>query len=160
MNAKSLAGELLAHIDKTQSLLDSQRACWQEFAEKELPLLGRGRSGGMLTADFIADYYTCAETLFFRISQFFENSLSKEHWHAELLRKMTLEIPGVREKVISDETYAILEEFLRFRHFRRYYFKLDYDWARLDYLSDKYSKINPMLKKELADFRQFVESLV
>ncbi|OGS35869.1 MAG: hypothetical protein A2293_07380 [Elusimicrobia bacterium RIFOXYB2_FULL_49_7] len=159
MSANKISGELLGHIDKTLLLLSAQQEAFQEFVKKELPLLGKGRSAGMLTADYIADYYTCAETLFFRISQFFENSLPKDRWHSELLKKMTLTVPGIREQVISDATAAILDEFLRFRHFRRYYFKPDYDWDRLDYLSAKFTDVHPKLASELLVFRAFVESL-
>ncbi len=45
---------------------------------------------------------------------------------------MILEIEGVRKAVISDETYSNLLEFLKFRHFKRYYFEFDYDWDKLE----------------------------
>ena len=47
---------------------------------------------------------------------------------------MSLEIEGVRIAVISNETHSILLEFIKFRHFKRYYLEFDYDWDKLEYL--------------------------
>jgi hypothetical protein len=47
--------------------------------------------------------YTAIETLFVRISQAFGNHLIADRWHADLLDKMVLEIPGVRPRVIAPD---------------------------------------------------------
>jgi hypothetical protein len=60
----------------------------------------------------ITSYYTCLETIFLRISQFFENQLNPEKWHKHLLEKMRIQINGVREQAISDDTYYLLLELL------------------------------------------------
>ena len=52
--------------------------------------------------------------------------------------QMTLTIPEVRPRVISDATFAALSELRRFRHFKRYYFSFDYDWDRLELVRSKY----------------------
>lgn len=49
---------------------------------------------------------------------------------------------------------------LRFRHFKRYYYHLDYDWTRLDYLTDLAQRTAPMVTGELATFRSYVESVI
>ena len=81
----------------------------------------------------LENYYTCLETIFLRISQSFENHLESARWHNDLLQKMTLETEGVRTAAVSDEAFPPLFELLKFRHFKRYYFELEYDWDRLDY---------------------------
>lgn len=91
----------------------------------------------MVTAQIIENFYTSVETLFLRISQFFENSLNKDKWHKDLLGKMALHIEGVRDRVITEATYKDLTELLQFRHFKRYYFELEYDWGKLDFLTGK-----------------------
>lgn len=83
----------------------------------------------MVVAEFMVDYYTCLETCFFRISQLFENHLSPDRWHADLLEKMTLSMPDIRVAVIPEPVAADLNELMKFRHFRRYYFELEYDWG-------------------------------
>ena len=71
--------------------------------------------------------YTCLETIFLRISQSFENRLEPARRHNDLLRKMTLEVEGVRAAAVSEEAFFPLFELLKFRHFKRYYFDLESD---------------------------------
>jgi len=49
---------------------------------------------------------------------------------------MNVPVEGVRIAAISDENYPRLYELLRFRHFRRNYFEMDYDWEGLN-ISEK-----------------------
>ncbi len=113
----------------------------------------------IILAEIFVNYYTCAETLFFRISQFFENGLDKEKWHYELLRKMTLEIPDVREQVITEELFAIIDEFRRFRHFKRYYYQFNYDEDKLDFLKKKFEQLIKLFPENLKNFKRFLEKL-
>lgn len=87
-----------------------------------------------------------------RISQHFENQLPADRRHAELLHKMTIEIPGVRPQILSDRTAELLGEIIRFRHFRRYYYALDYDWRRLDALIAVFADANSGLMADLEGF--------
>ena len=100
--------ELQAEVQKTLDLLARQRSFYDEFRTGDYQRLGRGKVAAIVVAEVLTDYYTCAETLFWRVSQFFENNLPAERWHAEVLRKMTLSIPGVRERAVSDEAYLRL----------------------------------------------------
>lgn len=115
-------------------------------------LASKSTPEAMATAQFFANYYTCAETIFFRISQHFENNLPKEKWHSALLEAMRLEIQGIRPRVLSDSTLRDLDEFRRFRHFTRYYFDVDYDWRRLTFLFDVFESLREPLRSELSVF--------
>ncbi len=97
--------------------------------------------------------------MFLRISQFFENNLRPQKWHQELLRKMTLRIAGTREAVLSDKAYSILVELLRFGHFKRYYFEIEYDWDRLDFLMKKLDQLTPIIRQNIAAFTGFLEKI-
>ncbi|MBN1997855.1 hypothetical protein JW935_09910 [candidate division KSB1 bacterium] len=61
---------------------------------------------------------------------------------------MTLEIGGIRRAVITDDLCNLLQELLKFRHFKRYYFQFEYDWDKLDYLQGKIQKNNPSNSKK------------
>jgi len=150
---------LRAELHKTLVLLGEIDGYFREVRSEEIGLRGKTRGAALIVAQILENFYTCLETLFLRISQFFENSLSQGRWHADLLEKMTLNIPGVRIAVISDETYEALSELLRFRHFKRYYFHLDYDWDRLDLLVRKYDAVYPAALKDLASFEDFLTEL-
>ncbi len=87
--------------------------------------------------------------MFLRVSQYFENSLPSDHWHSALHSRMTIKVPGIREPLISASTRKLLDEIRRFRHFKRYYFELDYDWKRLEYLFDVYRRSQEQLRSDI-----------
>jgi hypothetical protein len=47
---------------------------------------------------------------------------------------------------------------MRFRHFRRYYFELEYDWDKLDYLQKKFTALRGRIPAELGQFKAFLRS--
>jgi hypothetical protein len=44
----------------------------------------------------------------------------------------------------------------RFRHFRRYYYEFDDDWARLEYLVTVYDRLQVPLKADVEAFVAFL----
>jgi hypothetical protein len=72
---------------------------------------------------------------------------------------MTLHLEGVRSAVISDASYRDLLELMKFRHFRRYYFELDYDWAKLEFLQTVYERVHQQVPDELRAFQDFLREL-
>ena len=160
MNAsREAVALLLGQIGKSESVLTRIAREYDDFLKTDFKLLGCKNTSAIVVAEFLVDYYTCLETCFLRISQFFENNLRKEQWHADLLEKMTLRVEGLREPVISDRTQALLSELMKFRHFRRYYFELEYDWDKLNYLQKKFAEIRPRVDQELQDFKEFLRTL-
>jgi hypothetical protein len=150
---------LVAEIRRISSVMADIHARLETFRGKELSLLGRTQVTAVFVAQVLDNHYTGLETLFLRISQFFENSLASDRWHADLLDKMMLHIPGVRESVLSEECGHLLHELLRFRHFKRYYFELDFDWLKLDYLLSVYERARPLVQRDLAAFSDFLGRL-
>ena len=119
----------------------------------------RSVENAIILSDVMVSFYTCLETAFLRISQFFENALDDARWHEQLLRAMTWTVPGVRERVISDATCAALSELRRFRHFKRYYFAFDYDWERLELVRSKYLACRDQARADLEAYVAYVERL-
>lgn len=150
---------LLSQINKSESVLKRITEEYDVFLATDYKLLGEKSTSAIVIAEYLVDYYTCLETLFFRISQFFENNLSRDKWHRDLLEKMTLQVVGVREPVVSDNTQALLNELMKFRHFRRYYFELNYDWDKLRYLQKKFGEVRDLIPVELNTFKAFVRKL-
>jgi hypothetical protein len=143
--------KLRSALAKIESFYDRTLAS-DDFAE-------RSQECAIVIADLLAKYYTCLETLFLRVSQFFENNLYRRRWHADLLDKMTLEIPGLRNAVVADSTKANLLELLKFRHFTRYYFDIAYDWDRLLFLTKKMDDLRSPLADDLDQFLLFLNQL-
>lgn len=69
---------------------------------------------------------------------------------------MTIAVPVGRPPVVSEVTYSHLDELMRFRHFKRYYFNVEYDWHRLDYLLSVARATEPLLRVDLASFSRFL----
>ena len=154
-----LLAELKASIRKNLGTLERQVESLQTALDRDLGLLGRTQNAALIVAGLLENYYTCLETAFLRISQFFENTLDPERWHTDLLEKMTLHIEGVRVPAVSQANYPHLLELLKFRHFRRYYFELEYDWDRLDFLVKKMKQAHPGVKQDLERFLSFLDQL-
>ena len=87
-----------------------------------------------------------------RISQAFENNLSAYRRHADLLEKMAVKIVETRPRVITEETHKKLSELMRFRHFKRYYFEMDFDWRKIVFLMQLFHESIPLLTADLRAF--------
>ena len=130
------------------------------LAERKLPDADApppDRAERIVVAQILDNTYTAVETALLRIAQSFDNSLSHERWHSDLLDKMVLPNAGIRPRVLSDESHRLLTELMRFRHFKRYYLELDYDWAKLRYLLSVLRRCLPLVRGELSAFRAQVD---
>lgn len=151
--------ELTAAVELHERRLEAVSGTLERVLVGEVARLGRTPVSALIVAGLLENYYTCLETILVRISQHFENRLSAERWHQDLLHRMTLEIEGVRAAAISEAAFPPLRELLRFRHFKRYYFELEYDWDRLDFLVRKLRQAHPLVTRDLARFRRFLTAL-
>ena len=149
-----LTGEIIKTISKIKNI--SQK--YTNFSEKRdvFP----DNFDLVVLAEIITDFYTCLETAFVRISKVFENNLEKERWHTNLLERMIIEVPGVRKALLTDMSYNLLKEIMRFRHFKRYYFELEYDKDRIDFLEKKYKEVVPLVLQELELYIIFLQKLI
>lgn len=138
-------------LNKIQQMYDTYNPMFRDEQKRDI-------RDAVLLAEILTNSYTCIETILFRIARVFENHLEAHKWHKELLRKMSVEIPGVRKAVLSRESYIRLDELRRFRHFKRYYYDFDYDWGRLDYLRSVYERLTPVIRKDLDDYVNFLLS--
>ena len=159
MTLKSHIKTLRSETDKSRLALCRVEGFIDDYIEKRIEAGERKTEQALVLAQALSNYYTCLETIFFRISQFFENDLPSHRWHQALLNKMTLRIDGVREPVVSDATADALGEILKFRHFTRYYFSFDYDWDKLEFLIGKFRRIRHSISAELDEFDRFLADL-
>lgn len=72
--------------------------------------------------------YCAFEDLFRIIAGFFENRIEdKARYHQELIRRMRLQIEGIRPALLSDESYKLLDSLRAFRHFFRHAYAYELD---------------------------------
>lgn len=77
--------ELAIELDRIRSVVDSLAARLERFRSESLPVLGRTDISANFAAQLLDNTYTALETLFLRVSQFFENALARDHWHTDRL---------------------------------------------------------------------------
>jgi len=80
----------------------------------------------------IHNLYGAYEQLFETAANFFENQIEGARYHADLLRRMKIEIEGMRPALLSESTYRLLDELRRFRHFFRHAYGVELDADRVD----------------------------
>jgi hypothetical protein len=79
------------------------------------------------------------------------------HWHKDLLKQMTQEIPSIRPAVLSEESFAQLEDYRGFRHIVRNVYTYKFDPEKVKTLVEKIPHFSPHLMAELKAFAAFLE---
>jgi len=68
-------------------------------------------------AHHLSRCYNVIEQMGLRVAKAFENSLNDDKgWHTELIRRLSIRIPGVRPALFSEEIRQPLQEMRAFRH--------------------------------------------
>lgn len=84
------------------------------------------------TAYQLARLYNAVEQLATRIARAFENHIDDASgWHVELVRRLSLTIPGVRPALFTPELAVTLTELRGFRHVVRHAYDLKLDPTRV-----------------------------
>jgi hypothetical protein len=114
----------------------------------------------ILVAYHLHNLYCAFEDAFQRVAETFENDVpDKNQWHAQLLHRMTLDIEGVRPRVLSDRSADCLDELRRFRHLFRSAYALSLDPGRLRLVWDKAADLRRSYPGDLDRFLDYVDQL-
>jgi hypothetical protein len=130
------------------------------------PVLARVQSAEPAQADLVhAGYllhnvYNAIESILRRIATAFENALSAERWHEDLLHRMTLEIPEVRPAVIAEPLRARLDALRRFRHFFRHSYAVSLHAQEIAALYGQYQATAPDFRQAIARFLLAVDAML
>ena len=92
---------------------------------------GRGAEAVDSMGYQLHNLYGAFEQLFEEVARFFENRVDDGRYHADLLRRMQLDIRGVRPALLSEATACNLDELRRFRHLFRHAYGTELDAARV-----------------------------
>ena len=114
---EAFARRLAAEIEEELGSLELLREQSAEVPKGEDSFTLRARGS------ILHDFYNGVERVFTRIAEELNGGLPQgDRWHQQLLKDMSLEIPGVRPAVIDARLANSLAEYLRFRHvFRNVY---------------------------------------
>ena len=103
--------------------------------------------------------YTAWEGAFRRIATLYENRLDPSQWHTHLLRRMSLDLPGIRPAVIDDETEKNLHKLRSFRHFFRHNYAMPLEHDELALVLRAYDSAAPKMEENLTRFLKSVEQI-
>ncbi|MBT9158343.1 MAG: hypothetical protein DDT36_01349 [Firmicutes bacterium] len=102
--------------------------------------------------------YCAFEDLFALVAQNFENHIQdKARYHAELLRRMSLCIDGVRPALLSKESASLLEKLRSFRHFFRHAYSYSLDAKKVRIVLADALKLREAYPRDVADFVKKLE---
>jgi hypothetical protein len=106
------------------------------------------------------DCYSGLERILEQIASSVDQSVPATHdWHRELLRQMTVELKGLRPRVLSIDTVSALDEYRRFRHVVRNVYAFDLDPERISQLTAGLRPAFARARDELQVFADFLEEL-
>jgi hypothetical protein len=123
--------------------------------------LPTGEEPLIAVAYYLHNLYCAFESIFQRVAEVFGNqSPDRSGWHADLLRRMTLDIEGLRPRLLSDKVYDTLDELRRFRHLFRSAYRLRLDAERLALVHKKARVLERIYQADLERFLAFLDSLL
>ena len=104
--------------------------------------------------------YNAVENIFNGIAATFENTLDdRSSWHAQLLRRMRLDLTPVRPAVIDDETYDPLDELRGFRHVFRAMYRTRLEARKMSIALEKAWEMRRPFSRQVEEFLEFVRGL-
>lgn len=146
-----LQAEIRADLKAIEEAYGALNSTGQRVAEPERSIV---------VGYYLHVLYGLFESLFARIAIAFGNQITnKTQWHAQLLRRMSLNVEGVRPRVIGDETYECLDELRRFRHLFRSAYVLHFDPERLEFVLKHARRLEGLYRRDLEEFLSFLDGM-
>ena len=83
-----------------------------------------------------------------------------DDWHRELLGQMSLEIAGVRPRVIVEPIHADLDLLRRFRHIVRHAYAVEYDWGEMQAAIEAADRVMTALGTVVAPIEETIRAAI
>lgn len=97
--------------------------------------------------------YCAFEELMELVADAFENQIEEAGaWHAGLLRRMRIDIPGVRPPLFSDRAYELLDDLRQFRHVFRHAYGRELDPEKVRLVLNRTLGLQTLYEVELQTF--------
>ncbi len=105
-------------------------------------------------------FYTAIEDLLKQTAKGFENHIEDlSMFHKELLIRLHTTIPSIRPRMLSEESFLLLDKVRAFRHFIRHAYDCELLESELSLIQDKLKTQYAAVKNDFLEFRLFVEKL-
>ena len=142
---KDLIDDIISEIEKIESLFKSYISLIKKVKHKN-PTFIELNALAMLLHSF----YNSLENIFILIAKKLDEKMpSGERWHIELLEQMAKSINKRQQKVLTNNTYEDLKEYLGFRHFSRHAYSFEINWELMKDLIYRFEEIKNNTINEL-----------
>jgi hypothetical protein len=158
MNEKYLNEKYLVLDRNVRADLDRIARIFEALGSPELK--DSGSQEELIVVSYrLHSLFTAFENIFGNIAKAFENQVSKETWHREVLQRMRLDLTPLRPAVIDAEAYEKLDELRRFRHVFRTNYGLDLDPLRLRVVLQRALELKPLYGPQIERFLEFLRGV-
>ena len=101
--------------------------------------------------------YNAIEQAGLHLAKAFENEIDDEgRWHAEWMRRLTLDIPEIRPALFTEEDLAHLRELRGFRHLVVHAYDLTLDTSRVERMVGHARQVSELLPRRISTFFEVV----
>ena len=153
MNAQ--AALLKANIDADISEIESLYERLENYADAPTTT-----EQAILAGYYLHNLYNAFENICLNVAKTFENQIDdRSQWHTVLLKRMTLDVEGLRPKLLSTEAYQCLDELRRFRHLFRNAYTIELDPQRIVIVITQAQRLQKIYQSDFKEFKAFLDSL-
>ena len=152
--------DVVGLITLREELADDCRVLADAAAKSARHLTSQHEGRLEASAFELARSYNVIEQMALRVARSFENHVEKDRgWHEALLRRLTLEIPGIRPAFFPTDLRSQLDESRRFRHLVHHAYDLVLREDRIRELVSIAQSLATRLPSSCNDFAAKVASL-
>lgn len=102
--------------------------------------------------------YCALEDLFLEIMRTFENRVEDPgKYHREILKRMVIEVPKIRPRILSKESHQMLDELRGFRHIFRHSYSYSLSPEKIRNLKQSLLAEWDRIEKDLSAFEGFLQ---
>lgn len=109
-------------------------------------------------AYLLHNLYCALEDLFLEIMRTFENRVEDPaRYHREILKRMVIEVPKIRPKILSSESYQMLDELRGFRHIFRHSYSYSLTPEKIRNLKQSLLAAWDRIEKDISELEGFLQ---
>ncbi len=150
-----LVAQLRSELEKLELTTGKVASFWSA-SERE----GRTEEKLAALAMHLHGFYGGAEKLFETVARNVDESVpSGPSSHRDLVAQMSIEIPGLRPRVISQSLASELRPYLEFRHRVRHLYLFDLAWSDVDVIAPALAGCWRRFCEEMESFVSFLEGV-
>jgi uncharacterized protein YutE (UPF0331/DUF86 family) len=148
-----LKSEIQAELGKIQKVINQIESLYDKIRDKTPSLVELSAM-----ATFLHNFYSGIENIMKRIAASLDNDIpSGTSWHTDLLKRMSIEIAGIRKNVFSEDTINELTDYLSFRHMFIHSYGFELKWSKMQLLVESIRKVFAKVKQDIDNFLNYLD---